>query len=508
MLLGQDDVPEIQNEKHSTRAPLEKVWEFETHGNIGDRLVTDDLVFLACADKWLYALDVTSGQQRWAFDIGVKIQVFGLVREGNTLYVSGENNVLYSIDAETGKLRWQFATTMPYPPVFGNGLCFTVNAIKKGSELCAIDSQTGLERWRFSASKNIWYPAVGHGCVFFGTANKRIHALDISTGESRWEAASRHDTISRPTVARDTVVVCENSHLRAYNANSGALLWEIKDAGAISHKQGPTVVGDHVLLPNELTLVNLESGVVSKKLSPGTNHGIERVDENTVYTVCSDGALSAIDLTTGEWKWYAIIESKWPHYFGWDKSENFVFAAAPSSHRTFAFDTSRFTRRWDFPDEARGSIPYVAGKMVIAFSYTLASNKRKVYGYAGSIDPAKQAVLEIGEEVAQSPEYIAPVLLTAFTKGVFGGSGQFAWPEFCCLCLGPVEKHVRLGETVDKVRLMVEGVPYCAECYKETMKGMFKKNRPGVEIVHTRPPTFAFRNERYWAMFMESNRAR
>jgi hypothetical protein len=397
---------------------------------------------------------------------------------------------------------------MPLNQIFGNGMCFTVTVTKKDYDLCAIDTQTGLEHWRFSTNKRIWYPAIGHERIFFGTENKRIHALDINTGEGVWESASRHKSFSRPAIAKNRVVVCENSSLRAYDANNGTLVWEIKNAGQIRYIEGPTVVGDHVLLPNELTLVNLESGVVSTKLSPGTDHEISRVEGNTVYTICALGTLSAIDLATGEWKWYAIVEPQSPYYLIWDKSKEFVFAAASKSDRTFAFNTSRFKRRWDFPEEARGFTPYVAGEMVIMFSPILAFRKRKVYGFAGSKDPAKQASLDIGDAVAPSPEYIAPVLLTAYTKGLSGGSGRFAWPEICCLCLSPAEKRIRLGETIDKVRLIAEGVPYCATCYKDTMKGMRKKEKPGVKIVRTRPPTFAFRNEKYWAMFMEINRAR
>ncbi|MHA2210948.1 MAG: outer membrane protein assembly factor BamB family protein, partial [Candidatus Thorarchaeota archaeon] len=392
--MERNNVSKTQNEKSEIRAPLEKVWEFETRVDIGPRLVTNDLIFFGCVDGWLYAFDVTSGQQRWAIDIGTKVQVFGLVRIGNTLYVSGEDSVLYSIDAQTGKVRWQFANTMPLNQIFGNGMCFTVTVTKKDYDLCAIDTQTGLEHWRFSTNKRIWYPAIGHERIFFGTENKRIHALDINTGEGVWESASRHKSFSRPAIAKNRVVVCENSSLRAYDANNGTLVWEIKNAGQIRYIEGPTVVGDHVLLPNELTLVNLESGVVSTKLSPGTDHEISRVEGNTVYTICALGTLSAIDLATGEWKWYAIVEPQSPYYLIWDKSKEFVFAAASKSDRTFAFNTSRFKRRWDFPEEARGFTPYVAGEMVIMFSPILAFRKRKVYGFAGSKDPAKQASLD------------------------------------------------------------------------------------------------------------------
>ena len=172
-----------------------------------------------------------------------------------------------------------------------------------------------------------------------------------------------------------------------------------------------------------------------------------------------------------------------------------MFAKA-SVGKTCAINISRFTKRWEFPEP--GSLPEIVDEMVIWW------RARKMYGYTSSKDPALQSLLEIGEDITPTPMYTGTVLPIAYT---LGGEGKIVWPNCCCLCCGPAEKRVNLVKTMDRVRLWTEGAPYCETCYKKT-KGIFKKEKPGVEIIRTSPPTFAFRNEKYWAMFMKANRAR
>lgn len=506
--MEQNKLPEKKSERCSVKAPLEKVWEFEAGGNIGPRIVADDMVFIGCEDKRLYALDATSGQPKWESELGTKVSTFGIVRVDNTVYAFCENSVLYAIDTQTGKIRWQFAPSILSPFVVANETAFIVSRIRKEVNLCAVDTRTGSERWRFTTKETVFCPAVHDDTVFFATGDKRIYALDVNNGETRWESVSKHKDFSRPAIAKGRVLITGDSTLCAFDASTGAMIWELKDAGHIAGTDEPTIIGDHILLPNNLALVDLETGAEKTRLAPGTSQSIDRVEEAIVYTGCTGGTVCARDLATGELQWYAIIETKPPGYYGWDKSEEFVFAAAPFSQVSFGFTTSRVTKRWYFPEEVGGAIPWVAGETVVMFPTTLASNKRKVRGYTSSKNPGQQALLEIGDTIAESPEYVAPVALAAFKKGFLTDTGQFAWPEYCCLCLGPAEKRVNLKETIDKFRLLVDGVPYCANCYKNTMKGLLKKEKPGVKIISTNPPVFVFRNERYWAMFMEANRAR
>ena len=483
------------------RAPLEKVWEFEAGGDIIHKAVAYGMIFFGSKDKLVCALDAASGQERWTFEMNkaVRLQTPLVIADG-ILYVFGEDRNLYAIDAQTGEKRWQYSTGKHiwYPPIVANGIAYVVS---DGKTFYAIDAQKGLERWRFSTSKDIRFPAVGYGKIFFGSKNERVYALDADSGEKRWEFKSGHKNHSRPTLTDGKVLIGGDQDLYALDANSGALLCEIKDAVPSGTYFQPTVVGNLVILNKELTVVDLANGVEKARLTPGQSFSIDSVKRGIIYARTT-GTLCAIDFATGELKWYAVIETRWPYNFNWAWSEDFVFAIAYSSMKIYGINISRLTKRWELPEQV--SVPcslMIAGEMVFVI------RGKKVYGYTSSKDPASQSLLEIGEEVASSPKYTASVLPTAYTQKFLGGEGKIVWPNCCCLCCGSAEKRVNLVKEMDRVRLFAEAIPYCATCYKKT-RGIFKKEKTGVEIIRTSPPTFAFRNEKYWAMFMKANRAR
>lgn len=500
----QNNPSEEYSQKAVARAPLEKVWEFEAGGDIIHKAVAYGMVFFGSKDKRIYALDAASGQERWAFEMdkAVRSETPLVVADG-TLCAFGKDRNLYAIDAQTGEKRWRFSTGRDIsPPIVANGVVY----VSDGKVLYALDAQTGQERWRSSTGKDIGLPAVGYGMVCFGSKDERIYALDASSGEKRWEFRSGYSNHSRPAVTGGKILIGGDDDLYALDANSGALSWRIKKA--LYYRSPPIVAGNLVICPNELTVIDLASGVEKAKLAPKMKFFQKDLYENNgILFAATGGTLLAIDLATGELKWYAFIAST--SGFDWTVAEEFVFAKADPP-KIYAINISRLTKRWEFPEmgpitfddlwTSRGAPLLVAGEMVFV------SRGKKMFGYTSSKDPAAQSLLEIGEEVAPSPKYAACVLLT--TAGFLGGKGQISWPNCCCLCCGPVEKRVDLVETKDRVTLRAEGIPYCATCYEKTMRGIRKKEKPGVEITRTSPPTFAFRNEKYWGMFMQVNRSR
>ena len=496
---------EDDSQKAIARAPLEKVWEFEAGGDIIHKAVAYGMVFFGSKDKRIYALDAASGQERWAFEMdkAVRPETPLAVADG-ILYAFGKDRNLYAIDAQTGEKRWRFFTGRDIsPPIVANGVVY----VSDGRVLYALDAQTGQERWRSSTGKDIGLPAVGYGMVCFGSKDERIYALDASSGEKRWEFRSGYSNHSRPAVTGGKILIGGDDDLYTLDANSGALAWRIKKA--LHYRSPPIVAGNLVICPNELTVVDLASGAEKTKFAPRMKFLSKDLHvKNGILYAAAGGTLIALDLATGQLKWYAVIATSWPHYLDWTVSEEFVFATARSyPETTYGISISRLTKRWEFPET--GPVP-LFGEMrsdcIIAGEMAFVSRGKKMFGYTSSKDPAAQSLLEIGEEVALSPKYAACVLLT--TAGFLGGKGQISWPNCCCLCCGPVEKRVDLVETKDRVTLRAEGIPYCATCYEKTMRGIRKKEKPGVEITRTSPPTFAFRNEKYWGMFMQANRSR
>ena len=479
------------------RAPLEKVWEFEAGRDIIQWIAAYGMVFFGSKDKRVCALDAASGKERWTLEMDTKIhghEYYFSVADG-TLYVMGEDKILYAIDAQTGEIRWQFSAGegVMFTPIVADGVTYVVSKRKKEWFLCAIDAQTGMELWRHSGNNDIMFPAAGYGKVFFGCKDRCVYALDAKSGEKMWEFESEHKEFFRPTVSGGKILIQGNGDLYALDVNSGALLWK---------KNGACILEDFLICDAGLTVVDLASGEIKAKLAPGMG-SICGVENGFVYT-CGDGTLCAIDMATGELKWYAVIETRWPRYFGFTCSEDFVFATGSVTGITFAINISRFTKRWEIPE--RGSGCKILDGMVIK-SGRWGISPKKMYGYISAKDPALQSLLEVGEDVASAPIYTGVIVPFAYIKSLFGGQGRIVWPNCCCLCCGPVEKLVNLHKSIDRVTLSTEGVPYCAACYKK-ISGIFKKEKPGVEITRTSPPTFAFRSEKYWALFMKANRAR
>jgi hypothetical protein len=179
----------------------------------------------------------------------------------------------------------------------------------------------------------------------------------------------------------------------------------------------------------------------------------------------------------------------------------FVFIPSDIDDKLLAINTFKFTKRWESDKIPKGFLGNF-NKPLIAYGMVFLSGGKMIHAFRSSKDPASQRSLEIRGEISSSPKYLAETVRE-----------DIAWPDCCCLCCGPSEVHVDLDvehkEQIFKgygIRTQAKGIPYCKECYKKITK-TFGREKPGVELIRF-PPTYAFRNEKYWAMFMEANRLR
>lgn len=495
------------SEKPCVRAPLRKVWEYKVGDHVRHEALAGDLVVFASEDKSVRALDVGSGGEVWKLELDAKIHAhpsYFVVTDG-VIFALGEDNVFYVIDADTGEKLWQLPTEkgIAGSPVLAEGVVYIIDLKKKGWRkkvriLRAIDVQTGQEYWSYSTTKDILGPAVGAGKVFFLVENRQLYALDAKSGETAWKIETRHEKHSAPAVADGKVLVYGEEGLYAFDAGSGRSMWKFEDFGVSGPYGEPLVLGNHVVSGAELTFISLDTGVAEKKLLPGQSYPIT-IRDNQIYSRVG-GALFSLDKATGEIKWFAVIETEWPHNFAWVKSRDFVFATAFSSHKLYGINLSKFTKRWVLDKYV--SRPLLSGDMAILS--IIDPSGHSIAGYTSSEEPGAIEQLEIGEEIAPEPRFVASMYPSK--GGFMGGDVEIMWPNCCCMCCGPVGKRVNVSEAKDRVSLSVS-VPYCEECLKKT-KVFLHKEEPGVKILKTAPPVFAFRNERYWAMFMEANHLR
>lgn len=490
----------------TARPPLEKAWEFEAGGSIEPHwkglFVAHGMVFFGRKDSCISALEIASGRELWKFKMGKKIRV-PLVVSGDLVCAASDDRNVYAIDAKTGEKRWQFSKGKDIlrRPVMANGL---VCVVTKDKRLYALDSQTGQERWQFSTGKDISPPGVGGGLLCFGSEDQKVYALDVWSGEKKWDSKTGRKRHSSPVFVKDKVLISGDKDLYALNIGNGAILWVAKNT---SHGAGriPIIANGFALCHRDFAILSLADGTVLERIAPGNTAGEIAVRDGIIY-VSSNGTLYAGNLATRKAIWYAPIDpgSALGTFFVLAKDFAFVVCGTRNGLLS-AVCLSRPLKRWEYDKLSKGVFDMVSPP-VITDDMIIVSRGKKVTAFRSLKDPSSQRLLEVGDDIASSPKYAATILFPGKPAFLFKES-RINWPDYCCLCCGPLEKRMNLNKSEGRTELRLSGIPYCKSCFENTKGGVFRKGKekPGVEITKVSPPTLAFRNEKYWAMFREVN---
>jgi outer membrane protein assembly factor BamB len=458
--LSEEDWPMLRRDASYTgsdnsvvQAPLEKVWEFQAGGDIkSSPIVAYGLVFFGSKDKNIYAVDATTGHIRWIFKTGKSITT-SPIAAGGIVYVASNDKNVYAIDAQTGQKHWQFST---------------------GKDICST-------------------PAAGHGLVIFGCKDKQVYALDAQTGQIKWAFKSNYSEHSAPIITEGKVLISGSSFgsrkLYAIDILSGTLLWEQNNYEA---DPCPFVLGNAVIvrdLKKRLSKIDLTHGTEQGWVF-GSPFKSVTVSGGMILAATSSGLCAynqfRTELAFTGWDWAAIVlyPASAPAVGG-----DFAFVAG--ANKLYGIHMRRFMKRWEFSlNEKIESSPVIFQGMVF-----VASEKRKIHAFRGTKDPRATYILEhVAGEISEKPKFIASI-----------AEQHVSWPGCCCLCCGPVEKRMVISIKSQRMVYSFPNVPYCTSCYQKVKK-LFRPEKPGIEMLAS--TTLVFRNERYWAMFMEANRLR
>jgi outer membrane protein assembly factor BamB len=142
-------------------------WRFTTTGDILTRpAFGNGLVYLGSADETVYAVDATTGTERWHFKTGgvapgpLIATGAAVTLDGDTLYAGSQGGILYALNAADATVRWQHALG------------------------AAIDSPV----------------AVAGGAVFAATDKATVYALRASDGALSWQHDEPGSIFGSPVV--------------------------------------------------------------------------------------------------------------------------------------------------------------------------------------------------------------------------------------------------------------------------------------------------------------------
>lgn len=289
--------------------------------------------------KSLHTDELDGGRRRFGISLGGGSSNGGFgggvaVAEGKVIVTSGYRSIT-ALDAATGNVAWEFKTDLPVhnaPTVSGG----RVYAVDVDNQLIALDVATGRQSWTY---RGITEPArimratsvsVSGDTVVAPFSSGQVVALRSVNGQPVWEEVlsrtSRTNALSelrdiagRPVINRGVVyAISQSGVMQAMDLITGNPKWELPIGGV----NAPLPVGDVVYVVSktgELTVINRDSGQIywSRDLNEGRVReeggwlfGMGKrtvrptwsgpvLASNRLVLVNSDGQLVAFDPKTG-----------------------------------------------------------------------------------------------------------------------------------------------------------------------------------------------------------------
>lgn len=241
----------------------EQRWEVQTGGAVRARpTATDNRLLVHSDDGLLWALERSTGAVLWSSPVS-EIPVSRLppsaagsrynhyasaaVVDGERVFVGGFDGALYALDLATGEKRWAFAATdtIAGTPALADGSLYFGSF---DGRVYAVDASDGAERWRHeTGGAVVSTPLVADGLVLVGSRSYDLLALDAATGEELWKYYYWYSWVESSAVEGDGIAFIGSSDAQKLNAidlERRSLKWAFDTGGSV---WGQPALGDRAV---------------------------------------------------------------------------------------------------------------------------------------------------------------------------------------------------------------------------------------------------------------------
>ncbi len=134
-------------------------WSTGSSGVNSPPVASGGLIYVAGADAIIHAFHIQDGSPAWTFQTGGNAPApllatgAAMALDGGTLYAGSQGGAVYALDATTGKQRWVASTgsAMDAPPAVAGGAVFVTT---ESGEVLAFRASDGAPAWTYSAGPN------------------------------------------------------------------------------------------------------------------------------------------------------------------------------------------------------------------------------------------------------------------------------------------------------------------------------------------------------------------
>ena len=113
--------PAAGSHRPRSRPEIQVAWQTDLGGKLTSPVIADGLLLVAETDKhYVHALDAVTGEIRWTFVAGARIDSPPTIDEGRVLFGSADGHV-YCLRLDDGRLIWRFRAAPRDRSIIVNG---------------------------------------------------------------------------------------------------------------------------------------------------------------------------------------------------------------------------------------------------------------------------------------------------------------------------------------------------------------------------------------------------
>ena len=249
-------------------------WRFRVGKDAGFKAspaVKGDTVYVGDTDGFLHAVDATTGKKRWSFETGAEITSGANFSGDRVLFGSGDET-LYCLTAE-GKKAWTFK--VPGGPVMATPAVVDGRTFVAGcdSALHVINLENGQEMASVELAAQVGATAAVIGDhVYVGTMGHEVQAVDWKKAKVDWtfEPVKGGQPFAASVAATDKYVIAASRDKRIYalERSTGQKKWDFQTRGRA--ESSPVVVGQRVYVGSgdrKLYVLDIHSGQEVQQLT-------------------------------------------------------------------------------------------------------------------------------------------------------------------------------------------------------------------------------------------------
>jgi outer membrane protein assembly factor BamB len=303
--------------------------------------VDGDTVYLGSRDGRLVSVNMTDGSLKWAVPLETgtvttglgcsRVQIVAYIYgsptiSGGLIYVGGYNGRIYAFAPGKDKPREYPSETMTIKGQIVGGIAVaddkvffgssdgTVYAVPAAGSFAAW-AEEWKTLWTFRTGAKVWStPVFNEGTVYVGSFDKKMYALDASSGTKQWEYATEGAIIAAPVVS-DGVI-----YLGSFDRNLYAI-------DAISHQLKWSYEARHGFWATPV----VHAGVVYAPSLDGKVHVLAAGDGTELAEIDVKAPVSSSPVIVGD---LLVLATEQSRGTGSDKAGSVIWAIDISSHQS------------------------------------------------------------------------------------------------------------------------------------------------------------------------------